>query len=142
MIVLDTNVLSALMQAKPERRVVAWLDSIPAESVWITAINVFEVRFGLELLVAGRRRRDLEAAFDKALEEGLGGRLLAFDEPAAQLAGRLAAQRRVAGRPVEMRDLQIAAIVGSRRGTLATRNTRHFADLGIALVDPWQAGRR
>lgn len=145
MIVLDTNVLSALMQSRPEPKVVAWLDQVPAESVWITAITVFEVRFGLELLPAGRQRRSLESAFEEALEQPLAGRVLAFDEPAGQVAGRLAARRRAAGRPVEMRDLQIAAIVASRRGTLATRHPRHFVDLGLPLVDPWQVpegGRR
>lgn len=67
MIILDTNVLGALMRTAPEARVVAWLDRQPADSVWITSITLFEVRFGLALLPSGRRRHALEAAFARLL---------------------------------------------------------------------------
>jgi predicted nucleic acid-binding protein len=136
-IVLDTNVVSALMRVEPEPAVVAWLDSQPPESVWTTSITIFEVRLGLEILAAGRRRRQLEEAFAKALEEDFEGRVLPFDQAAAQVAGRIAAERRGAGRTVEIRDVQIAGIVNLRKATLATRNTRHFEGCGLVLVDPW-----
>ena len=139
MILLDTNVLSALMRSEPEPRVVAWLDGQPPESIWTTSITVFEVRLGLELLATGRRRRLLEEAFAQALEEDFENRVAVFDRPAAEAAGRIAAQRRRAGRPVEIRDVQIAGIAASRRATLATRNLRHFEGLGVDLVDPWSA---
>lgn len=137
MIVLDTNVLSALMRSEPDPAVVAWLDGQPAESVWTTVITVFEVRFGLEILAAGRRRSQLEDAFAKALAEEFEGRVLPFDQAAAEAAGRIAAERRRAGRPVEIRDTQIAGIVQLRKATLATGNTRHFEGCGLVLVDPW-----
>lgn len=137
MIVLDTNVVSALMRHEPDPIVVAWLDGLPAESVWTTSITVFEVRMGLEILAAGRRRHQLEDAFAKALEEDLDGRVLSFDPAAAQAAGRIAAERRRVGRTVEFRDVQIAGIVNVRKATLATRNTRHFEGCGLVLVDPW-----
>ncbi|HWN41395.1 MAG TPA: PIN domain-containing protein, partial [Thermoanaerobaculia bacterium] len=60
MIVLDTNVVSALMRREPEPAVVSWLDSLPAEFVWTTSVTVFEIRLGLEILVEGRRRHELE----------------------------------------------------------------------------------
>ena len=141
MIVLDTNVVSALMRREPEPAVVAWLDSLPAESVWTTSVNVFEIRLGLEILAEGRRRRDLEEAFAKALAEDFENRVLPFDEAAAQAAGVIAAERRRAGRSVEIRDVQIAGIAKARKATLATRNTRHFEGCGLALVDPWAADR-
>lgn len=137
MIVLDTNVVSALMRSEPDPTVVSWLDGLPAESVWTTSITVFEVRFGLEILAAGRRRRQLEEAFAKALEEDFEGRVLSFDQVAAEAAGRIAAERRRAGRTVEIRDIQIAGIVNTRKATLATGNTRHFEGCGLTLVDPW-----
>ena len=71
MIVLDTHVVSALMRAEPDPVVVAWLDRLPPESLWTTSITVFEIRLGLELLAAGRRKRQLEEAFAKTLEEGV-----------------------------------------------------------------------
>jgi hypothetical protein len=136
-IVLDTNVLSALMQEAPDRTVMAWLDGLAAADVWTTTLTIFEVRFGIEILVDGKRRRALERGFTNALREDLGGRVLPFDERAAELAAGFAAKRRRAGRPVDMRDMQIAGIVAGRRAKLATRNQRDFADLGVRLIDPW-----
>jgi len=135
-IILDTNVLSALMRAGPEPAVVAWLDRQPAESVWITSITLFETRFGLALLPSGRRRQALESAFDQLLSEDLENRVLDFDSAAATAAALLAARQK-SGRPVDMRDTQIAGIVLARRATLATRNIRHFVDLKISIIDPW-----
>jgi len=138
MIVLDTNVLSALMQEQPEATVIAWLDRQPAESIWITSITVFESRLGLALLPKGRRRQRLEASFDRLLEEDLEHRVLAFDAIAAMEAARLAAQRQISGRPVDMRDTQIAGIALARRATVATRNHRHFDGLAVPVVNPWE----
>jgi toxin FitB len=139
-IVLDTNVLSALMQREVDPAIVAWLDLQPSESVWTTAVTVFEIRFGLELLPPGRRKRQLEDAFSRALDEDFQGRILAFDAEAAEEAASRAAERRAVGKTVDFRDIEIAGIVSARRAALATRNVRHFIDLGIELVDPW-AGR-
>jgi hypothetical protein len=138
LIVLDTNVLSAVMRREPDPAVVAWLDEQPSESVWTTAITVFEVRMGLELLAEGRRRSQLELQFDKLLAEDLDGRVQLFDRAAADAAGSIAASRQRAGRTVEIRDVQIAGVVSSRKATLATRNVRHFQGLGIHLVNPWK----
>jgi len=139
MIVLDTNVLSALMRQKPEAPVVAWLDRQPAESVWITSVTLFEARFGLALLPKGRRRQALEAAFERLLKDDLEDRVLDFDGAAAGEAATIAAERQKRGRPVDLRDMQIAGIAVARRATLATRNVRHFRDLNVPVVDPWQA---
>jgi hypothetical protein len=136
-ILLDTNVLSALMQRRADPAVVAWLDEQPTESVWTTSITVFEVRFRLLLLADGRRRRHLERAFAAVLDEDFEGRVLPFDLSAAHAAAAIAASRRRRGRPVEIRDVQIAGIAAARKATLATRNTRHFEGLGLRLIDPW-----
>jgi predicted nucleic acid-binding protein len=139
MIVIDTNVLSALMREVPERPVVEWLDRQAAESIWITSITLFEARLGLALLPKGRRRKALETAFDKLLVEDLEGRVLDFDQPAAEAAARLAAGRQRAGHTIDMRDTQIAGIVIARRAELATRNVRHFSDLDVDVINPWDA---
>jgi predicted nucleic acid-binding protein len=138
-IILDTNVLSALMRTAPEAPVVTWLDRQPAESVWITSITLFEARLGLALLPQGRRRRALETAFTRLLEDDLENRVLDFDAAAATSAASLAADRQRAGRPVDMRDTQIAGIALARHATIATRNVQHFADLKVPVVDPWTA---
>lgn len=139
MIVLDTNVLSALMRSAPDAVVVAWLDQQPAESVWLTSISIFEARFGLAVMPLGRRRRALEEAFARVLTEDLENRVLDFDAPAAAAAAALASKRNQSGRPVDLRDTLIAGIVVARRATLATRNVKHFGDLDLPVVDPWKA---
>jgi predicted nucleic acid-binding protein len=139
MIILDTNIVSALMRQNAEPVLVGWLDRQPQESIWITAVTVFEVHFGLELLPPGRRRRQLEDAFARALDEDFEARILPFEQTAARAAALIAARQRQGGRSIEIRDAQIAGITAARRATLATRNVRHFADLGIALIDPWGA---
>ena len=137
MIILDTNVLGALMRSVPDAAVAKWLDRQSAESIWITSITLFEARFGLALLPSGRRRQRLESKFDRLLREDLENRVLDFDNAAAAEAASLAAARQKSGRPVDMRDTQIASIALARHATLATRNVRHFADLEISIVDPW-----
>jgi hypothetical protein len=141
-IILDTNVLSALMRKVPDAAVVGWLDRQPAESIWITSVTLFEARLGLALLSEGKRRATLVSAFARLLEEDLGNRVLDFDTGAAIEVAELAAQRQRAGRPVDIRDTQIAGIALARHAALATRNTRHFADLKIKVIDPWQASGR
>ena len=139
MIILDTNVLSTLMRKEPDTAVVDWVDRQPAESMWITSITLFETLLGLALLPAGRRRQSLQAAFAKLLKEDLENRVLDFDTAAATEAAALAADRQRAGRPVDIRDTQIAGITLARRATLATRNVRHFTGLKVPIVDPWSA---
>lgn len=138
MILLDTNVLSALMRREPDAAVVAWLDEQPSESIWTTSITVFEVRMGLELLADGARRRRLEQEFDRLLDDDLDGRVQLFDRIAADAAGTIAVKQQRAGRTVEIRDVQIAGIVSARKATLATRNIRRFEGLDIHIVNPWQ----
>ena len=137
MILLDTNVLSALMQQQPDAKVVAWLDGQAAETIWISSVTLFEARYGLALLPAGERRNLLLERFKQLLQDDLDNRVLLFDAQAATQAARLAADRKSRGRPVDIRDTFIAGIALARRATLATRNTRHFDDLSVAVMNPW-----
>ena len=125
------------MQRSPDVAVIDWLNEQPAESIWLTSITMFETRFGLALMPKGRRRESLEAAFDRLLSEDLDKRVLDFDVHAASAAAIVATARQRAGRPVDMRDTQIAGIAVSRNATLATRNTKHFTDLSVDVVNPW-----
>ncbi len=137
MIILDTNVLSALIQQQPDAHAAAWLDRQPAELVWITSVTLFEARYGLALLASGKRQKDLQQRFVQLLQEDLENRVLQFDAGAAAQAAHIAAARKARGRPVDMRDTFIAGIVLALRATLATRNLRHFDDLPVNLVNPW-----
>jgi toxin FitB len=137
MILLDTNVLSALMRQKPDTEVIQWLDGQPRTSVWTTAITVFEVRFGLDVMAAGKRRSLLMAAFDRLLNKTIEQRIAHFDSAAAHRAADLMASRQKEGRSGELRDTMIAGIVLASHGTLATRNVKHFEDIASSVVNPW-----
>ena len=138
MIILDTNVLSALMQRRPDTTVINWLDKQPPEAIWISSITLFESRYGLNLLAEGDRRSALIARFDEILQTDLANRILVFDVRAATKAAELAAVRKTLGRPIDMRDTFIAGIAMAHGATLATRNTRHFEDVPSPVVNPWE----
>ena len=138
MIILDTNVLSALMRQMPDIAVVSWLDRQPRTSIWTTSITVLEVRFGLQIMPAGKRRAALIEAFEGVLDK-IAHRVVPFDVTAAQRTADLMASRHHKGRPGELRDSMIAGIVLAHRAAFATRNTAHFEDIGVSLVSPWTA---
>jgi toxin FitB len=101
MIILDTSVISALMRSQPDNAAVTWLDRQAAESIWTTSITVFEIRFGIEMLLPGRRRKRLEDLFEQSLVEDFQDRILPFDQDAARSRrlGGATATRRTSGRP-------------------------------------------
>ena len=138
MIILDTNVLSAVMQQEPDKKVVAWLDQQPRTSIWTTSLTLLEVRFGLQIMATGKRRSLLMQAFENLLDM-MSQRVAPFDAAAARQAADLRASRKRRGRPAELRDTIIAGIVVAHHAALATRNLSHFEDLSVPVVNPWLA---
>jgi predicted nucleic acid-binding protein len=138
MIILDTNVLSALMRRPQHQAVLKWLDNQSAVSLWTTSITILEVRFGIEVLSSGRRRALLTEAFEKTINEILERRVAVFDAESAHEASVLMAIRQKKGRGMDFRDAMIGGIALAHRATIATRNTRHFDDLSTPVVNPWR----
>jgi toxin FitB len=139
MIILDTNVLSALMSRVPDEHVIKWLDRQPRTSVWTTSVTVLEIHFGLQTMPAGKRRAGLMQAFETVLAHKIDERIAPFDAAAARYAADLMVVRYRAGRPRELRDTMIAGIALACRASLATRNASHFDDLSILVIDPWSS---
>ena len=139
MIILDTNVLSALMQAIPDEVVLSWLDHQPESSIWTTTITLMELRYGVLSMPPGRRQEQMSIELEAVLREEIEGRFAIFDIPAAEQTADLMALRKRKGRPVDHRDTMIAGIALATRATLATRNTSHFEDLSVPVVNPWTA---
>jgi len=137
LIVLDTNVLSELWRPRPSSSALAWLRSQPTGALFTTAINEAEIFYGIELLADGRRRRELESLARTIFGQDFSGRVLPFDSAAAREYAEIAAARRRAGRPVAEADAQIAAIARSRGASIATRDTKDFADCGVKVLSPW-----
>lgn len=137
MILLDTNVLSELMRAKPDPRVLAWVDAQPASDLVICSITVAEILYGIARMPDGKRKQGLLDLASAMFDEDFAGNILPFDADAAVHYAELAAASEARGRAVEMADVQVAAIGRLHDAVIATRNIRHFEPLGVDLVDPW-----
>jgi toxin FitB len=136
-IILDTNVTSELMRARPDPTVTAWFAAQPPIELYSTVVTVAEISYGLERLPRGRRRRSLEQSFH-SLFVGMADHVLPFDVEAALLYGPLVAAKERAGSAMDPMDAQIACIAACRGAMIATRNERDFADCGVRLVNPWR----
>lgn len=137
MIVLDTNVISELMRVQPAPEVTSFIDGQPRNNLVTTTITVAEILYGIRRLAMGRRRSDLEASFADLMARGFRDRLLVFDEAAASCYSEITAERRRIGRSIQVFDTMIAGIAFSHGAKVATRNTVHFVDCGVEVVDPW-----
>ncbi len=137
MIVLDTNVVSELMRAKPAPAVIAWLQQNSGPSLHTTAVTVAEIRYGVARLPEGQRRDSLHQAANEIFA-AFPRQVLPFDLVAAGLYADVVASRERQGNPISGFDAQIAAICRAQSATLATRNTKDFIDTGIIVVNPWQ----
>lgn len=138
MILLDTNVISALMAPAPNTSVVRWVDSRPSGELFLSTVSIAEICYGLACLPEGQRRRGLEGRFERFVAQGFGFRVLAFEEGAARLYGDLMARRKRSGRPMSIADGQIAAIALDQRFAVATRNITDFEGSGLEVVDPFE----
>lgn len=136
MIILDTNVISGFMQDPPNPRIVAWLDRQPRSSLWTTAVSIYEIQSGIEVLPLSRRRSALSQVFESVLAK-IEQRIAPFDEEAARIAANLTAVRQQRGRAIDLRDTMIAGIVLAKSGSLATRNVSHFSDISAPIINPW-----
>lgn len=139
MILLDTNVVSAVMAPAPAAAVVEWLNRQVTETLFLSTVTVAEIGYGLRLLPDGRRRRDLRDRFARFVATGFEQRLLPFDAAAADLYGEVLGHRREPGRPLGVLDGQIASIARSRHLAVATRNVRDFEECGLEVINPFAA---
>jgi predicted nucleic acid-binding protein len=139
MIVLDTCLLSEVLRPAPVSKVLAWLETQPRAALFTTVITRSELLYGVHLLPEGKRKAALLKAVRAIFSTDMAGRVLGFDNAAADVYAEIATSRRAAGRPISQFDAMIAAIVRSRGARLATRNVRDFVGCGIEIIDPWQA---
>lgn len=137
-ILLDTNVLSELMRAAPDPRVLAWFDEQSQSGLYTSVITQAEIFLGIALLPAGKRRDTLAVNADQMFREDFDGRCLPFDQLAAHEYAMLVASRTKSGRPIATEDAQIAAIALANQLALATRNTKDFLEIeGLVVLNPW-----
>ncbi|HEY4456863.1 MAG TPA: type II toxin-antitoxin system VapC family toxin [Pseudonocardiaceae bacterium] len=137
MIVLDTNVISALTRPEPARQVIDWLDQQDGDQVFVTSITIGELLYGLARMPAGTRRANLTVKLSRLLDDLFDSQALEYTGRAGVEYAKVVHSRTRQGRPIEAPDAQIAAICRLHKASLATRNTRDFAETGVRLIDPW-----
>jgi len=134
---LDTNVISEPMKARPNAGVLAWLAEADEDSVFLSVVTITELRYGIERLATGRRRDYLDRWLRKDLSSRFEGRILPVDLGIADACGRLVARSESMGRPIEPRDAFIAATAEIHGLTLVTRNASDFEATVKTIVTPW-----
>ncbi|MDO8953301.1 MAG: type II toxin-antitoxin system VapC family toxin [Gammaproteobacteria bacterium] len=137
MILLDTNIISEIMKPLPQTEVVKWLNQQESSQLFISTLTIAEISYGMHVLPEGRRRNQIEDAFNKVITAAFKLRVLSFDAGAGYVYGKIMARKKSLGKPMGIPDGQIAAIAYSQGYALATRNTRDFTGCGLELVNPF-----
>jgi toxin FitB len=137
MIVLDTNIVSEPLKPRPDLAVLKWLDRQAPATLYVTTINLAELYSGIEVLPAGKRRTQLQCAMTTQVIPLFEGRVLAFDQKAAEAFAHVYASAQAAGNPIDFADAAIAAVAAAHGFILATRNERDFKGTGVELLNPW-----
>jgi hypothetical protein len=134
---LDTNVVSEWVKPRPDPHVVAWLDDVDEDRVFLSVVTLAELRYGIERLPAGRRRERLDEWLREELPNRFESRVLAIDPAIANAWGTILAQRDRTGRPISTMDAFVAATAEVHGLTLVTRNASDFRPSVKSVFDPW-----
>ena len=139
MILLDTNVVSEPLRQAPDVRVTGWIDAQAVEALFLSTITVAELRAGMALLPAGKRRAGLQQGLETRVLPLFIGRVLPFDLACTKAYAALMARARASGLAIASADGYIAAIAAANGLTVATRDTGPFEAAGVAVINPWRA---
>jgi predicted nucleic acid-binding protein len=137
MILLDTNVISEPLRRTPNAGVVAWIDEQPIETLYLAAVTVAELRFGVASMPAGKRRDTLRERLEKQVMPLFIGRVLPFNVGAAQLYAERMAAAQALGLTIAPADGYIAATAAANGLLVATRDTSPFKAAGLDVINPW-----
>ncbi len=139
MIILDTNVVSEPLRPSPNPAVVAWIDSQVLETLYLTAIGVTELRYGIAVLPDGGKKASLRASLDERILPVFESRILPFDVAAAEFCAEIRARLRTLGQGIGTADSYVAAIAAAGNFIVATRDTQPFEAAGVGVINPWKA---
>jgi predicted nucleic acid-binding protein len=136
---LDTNVISEWARSRPNSGVMAWLANADEDRLFISVVTLAELRYGVERMSDGRRRRRLDAWLRDELPLRFEGRVFSIDGVVADTWGKVAARSEARGRPIGAMDAFIAATAEAHGLTLVTRNASDFEASLDAIINPWTA---
>ena len=137
MIMLDTNVISEPLRPAPESRVIEWIDAQAIETLFLSAITVAELRFGVALLPVGKRQNRLQIRLENEVLPLFTERVLPFDASVTKVYAELMAKARATGLAIGTADGYIAATAAANGMMIATRDVKPFAAAGIKVINLW-----
>lgn len=137
MIVVDTNVISEAMRGPADGRIIGWMDAQAVETLFLSAITVAELRFGIAVLPAGKRRDRMRARLEQEVLPVFAGRVLPFDMDTSEAYAALMARARQKGKAIGKADGYIAATAAFHGFTVAARDVSPFRAAGVSVVNPW-----
>ena len=139
MIVLDTNVISELWTVEPNPNVLAWIDAQAVETLYLSAVTVAELRYGLATMPEGKRRTIYQERLEQEVLPTFTGRVLAFDLSTSRTYAELMARARAEGKAIGKADGYIAATAAAHGLIVASRDTSPFEAGGLEVINPWEA---
>ena len=139
MILLDTNVISEPLRQSGDKNVLRWMDAQTVETLYLSTISLAELRFGIAVLPAGKKKEGLHASLEQRILPLFAGRILSFDAPASQAYALLRARARAEGEAIAPTNGYIAAIATLQGLMVATRDTAPFVAAGLTVINPWEA---
>jgi predicted nucleic acid-binding protein len=134
MYLIDTDVISQITKPKPHAAAMQWLAATPINELHLSVATIVEIRIGIELMAAGRRKQEFEGWLQNDLPQMYRGRIISVDHDVAGLAGELIGRNRATGFADESMDALIAATARVHGLKVATLNRKHFERLGVELV--------
>lgn len=138
MIVLDTNLISELWRIEPDSNVLTWIDAQAIETLYLSAVTVAELRYGLAVMPDGKRRNTYQKRLEHEVLPLFSNRVLVFDLDTSDTYAKLMAQARTEGKSIAMADGYIAAIAATHGFMVATRDTSPFEALRVTVINPWK----
>lgn len=137
MILLDTNVISEPWKPLPDPRVLAWIDAQAIDTLYLSAVTVAELRFGIAAMPVGKRRDTLDLRLEQDVLPLFDNRILPFDLGASRAFAQVMVLAKEAGKAIATADGYIAAIAAAHGLMVATRDTSPFEAAGLGIINPW-----
>lgn len=136
---LDTNVVSEMMQRSPAPQVAESLNLLAEDGTAISSITVWEILNGIGRLAPGHRRDDLLNRFLGVIGELFEERVLDWSAADAEACAEVMEDKRQRGEPLDdqLPDAMLAGTALSRKLAFVTRNEKEFRNTGVVLVNPW-----
>jgi predicted nucleic acid-binding protein len=137
---LDTNVPSEMLRPRPDANVAAWLKHQANETLFVSVATLGELRRGVTLLAEqSSRRTELEQMIHEKVPSWFENRILPVTRMIAERWGIFDGERQLAGRPLNIADGMIAATAFEHDLAIVTRNKKDFEQLGVVIINPWDA---